>query len=168
MEILLFRHGIAIDRADPACPPDAERALTNKGRKRTKAAARGIKILGYSVDQVISSPFVRARQTADIAAAALGVKGDVRVTDALLWDAEPARLRTELSELAARAKGPECVLCAGHAPHLDVFLAHMLGVPPITELKKAGLAILESGFTEPGDASLVAVYPPRALRALAG
>ena len=163
MLIYLFRHGIAIDRMAPNCPADPDRFLTEKGIRRTETAVQGMAKLGVVVDLVLSSPFVRARQTADIAVRVLGLPCKVHETDNLQWDANPDGLRQELAGL----HDAEAVLCAGHAPHLDVFIGHMLGTPPVTELKKAGLAVLDSSFTEPGDAHLLAIYPPRALRQLA-
>lgn len=140
MRLVLFRHGIAINREDPDCPAEAERFLTDKGIQRTLAAARGLKALGVNPQVVLSSPMVRARQTAQIAAQALGFpEKEIQNTGALLWDAPPAALFRELAKLKA-----EEVLCAGHAPHLDEALAFGLGAAhPFTQLKKAGAACLE-------------------------
>ncbi|MBT8495655.1 MAG: histidine phosphatase family protein [Deltaproteobacteria bacterium] len=164
MLIHLFRHGIAIDRADPKCPEEAERFLTDKGVRRTKLAARGLARLGVRADLILTSPFVRARQSAELAKKALKLKKTkIRDTKALLWDSDPAALRKKLAALET----VEEVLCAGHAPHLDLFIAHMVGTPmPVTELKKAGFATLYTDFTDPGDAVILQLYPPRALREL--
>lgn len=164
MLIHLFRHGIAIDRMAPDCPADSKRFLTDKGKRRTKAAARGLLALGTEADVVLTSPFVRARQTAEIAAEELGIEAPLVETTALIWDRDPQDLA---SELASR-DGDASILCVGHAPHLDRFIAHMVGtVAPVTELKKAGFATIYSDLSEPGDGVLLAVYPPRALRSLA-
>jgi phosphohistidine phosphatase len=164
MLIHIFRHGIAIDRADPECPEEAERFLTDKGVRRTKLAARGLARLGVSAELMLTSPFVRAKQTAEIAQKALKLKDvELRETESLHWDADPALLRDELAALG----GVDEVLCTGHAPHLDLFVASMVGTPmPVTELKKAGFVTLATEFTDPGDAIIHALYPPRALREL--
>lgn len=164
MLIHLFRHGIAIDRADPDCPPDAERFLTDTGIRRTRMAARGLARLGVTAQLVLTSPFVRARQTAELAVNALQLHDvERRETDALLWGAHPEILRQQLASLV----GVDEVLCTGHAPHLDRFVAHMVGAPmPVTALKKAGFAALQADVLTPGGAVLVAAYPPRALRKL--
>lgn len=159
MWVHLFRHGIAIDREDPNCPPDPERELTDKGRLRTAAAASGIAALGISPDLVLTSPFLRARQTAELAVAAVG--GELIETGALVAG-DPERLCAELRE-----RDPLVALCVGHAPDLDDFAAFLIGAAsPVTRLKKAGLASLEVIAARRGGGSLYAVYPPRALRAL--
>jgi phosphohistidine phosphatase len=142
MIVVLFRHGIAQDREDPASPPEAERRLTAKGIRRTHQAARGLARLKLEPQAVLSSPYVRAHETADIAVEELGLEGrEVVLTDALLPEAPPADLLRVLERLEVG-----CVLCTGHAPHLDRFLAHVLGTgSPVTELKKAGAACLDLG-----------------------
>lgn len=140
MLLVLFRHGIAQDRDDPASPPEAERRLTPKGIRRTRQAARGLRALGVDPSAVLSSPYVRARETADLAVEALGLR-DVEIveTEALLPDAPPGDLLRVLERLDAPS-----VLCTGHAPHVDVAIAYVLGAAaPVTELKKAGAACLD-------------------------
>src|ERR1700733_5168555 len=66
MQLYLIRHGIAVDREDPNCPPDTERPLTPKGRKRSHAAALGLRALDVKPDAVLTSPWLRAAQTAEI------------------------------------------------------------------------------------------------------
>lgn len=162
MEIYLFRHGIAIDRADPKCPAEEERYLTKKGVSRTREAARGLAWLGLEPELVLSSPLRRARETADIAVGELELGVEPIETAALLGDAAPSRLLEELAE-----RRPASVLCAGHAPHLDELIAHLVGCDlPFTELKKAGLAVLHADKVAPGKAMLLAIYAPKALRRL--
>jgi phosphohistidine phosphatase len=160
MQLVLLRHGIAQDRAGPDAPTDAERRLTPRGRRRTEAAAAGLRALGVEPRAVLSSPYVRAAETAAIALEALAPPGVAVVpTDALLPDAPPDDLPRVLQRLDA-----QCVLCAGHAPHLDLLIAHLLGAPAtVTELKKAGAACLELGA---GRSRLRWLLEPRTLRAL--
>ena len=142
MIVVLFRHGIAQDREDPDSPPEAERRLTATGMRRTHQAARGLARLKLEPQAVLSSPYVRAHETADVAVDELRLAGrEVVLTDALLPDAPPADLLRVLERLEVG-----CVLCTGHAPHLDRFIAHVLGTSgPVTELKKAGAACLDLG-----------------------
>lgn len=158
MRVILFRHGIAVDREDPACPPDPQRALTPEGVERTRLAAGGLGALGARPALILTSPYLRARQTADLAAEALGVPARaVRTSDALLPEAEPALI---FAELAALAVGE--VLCAGHAPHLDLALAHAVGAPrELTALKKAGAACLDVD-----ERRLIWLVEPKQLRRL--
>ncbi len=162
MYVYLFRHGIAVDRSDASCPPDPERPLTDEGVKRTRAAARGLAALDLAPTAVLSSPYVRARQTADLAVMELGLPGDsVREIPALTPDGDPDEVLTALADVG------DDVLCAGHAPNLDRVIARAAGAPRVfTALKKAGLAVLALAGARPGRGEIVAVYPPRVLRTL--
>src|SRR5215467_4201965 len=85
MQLYIVRHGIAIDREDPKSPPDPERYLTDEGMEKTRQVAKGVAALGITADLMISSPYVRAMQTAEIFAAALDYpKQKIRGTDTLL------------------------------------------------------------------------------------
>jgi phosphohistidine phosphatase len=140
MILYIVRHGIAVDRTDPKCPPEAERPLTAKGVQKTRAAALGLKELKVKPDVLITSPFVRAAQTAEIFAEALNYPtGKIRVSDALKPAANPAEIAKEISHLKAKE-----VMCVGHAPHLDQLISQLAGGRGVfTSLKKAGVASLE-------------------------
>ena len=73
MNLYLMRHGIAVAAGDPSITQDSQRPLTNKGIKRIRRAARGLRRLGIDFDIILTSPILRARQTADIVAATLGL-----------------------------------------------------------------------------------------------
>lgn len=165
MQLVLLRHGIAVDPADPDCPTDAQRPLTERGRRRTREVAGGLAALGVRVEVILSSPLVRAVQTAEIAAERLGLRSDqLRRTNALLPSSAPNGLLAEVQKL-----GPGGVLCVGHAPHLDLVLAAAVtpGSAPFTALKKAGAACLELDFPPTGGrATLLWMMDPRALRRL--
>ena len=82
MELYIVRHGIAIDREDPKSPPDPDRYLTEEGIEKTKQVAKGVAALGIEPDLLISSPYVRAMQTAEIFATAFEYpKQKIRTTD---------------------------------------------------------------------------------------
>src|SRR5258708_1628001 len=78
MHLLIVRHAIAVPHGTPEVPED-ERPLTPRGEKRFRAAARGLARICRPPDVLLSSPLVRARQTADIAPEAWG---DVKVSEA--------------------------------------------------------------------------------------
>src|SRR5260370_4209978 len=100
MRLYLMRHGIAIDREDPDCPSDPERYLTPKGIQRTRAAARGLRALRVKPTALLTSPFVRAVQTGEVVCEVLGLDSkQLRTTDALRPEAQPARLAEELARL---------------------------------------------------------------------
>ncbi|OLD22032.1 MAG: phosphohistidine phosphatase SixA [Acidobacteria bacterium 13_1_40CM_3_56_11] len=115
MQLYIVRHGIAIDREDPKCPPDPERYLTEEGVEKTKQVAKGLAALGVTGDLFLTSPYVRAAQTAEIFASALEyAKQKIRRTDLLLPGAEPSQLFREL----AKEKQASAVFLVGHAPQL--------------------------------------------------
>jgi len=163
MILYLVRHGIAVDRTDPKCPPEAERPLTAKGVQKSRSAALGLKEMGIKPDVLITSPFVRAAQTAEIFAEALGFPtAKIRVTDALKPGANPSDIIKEFAHL----KGKE-VMCFGHAPHLDQLISQLVGARGVfTELKKAGVASLEHTGAQSGW-RLRWLVAPKALRQLA-
>jgi phosphohistidine phosphatase len=161
MQLYLLRHGIAIDRADPDCPAEADRYLTDKGAARMLEAARGIARLDPAPDCVMTSPYTRARQTAAIVAGELGIpEREWITTTALLPGAHPRELYLELKRLRGAT-----VMASGHAPNVDEVIAYALGnAAAATALKKGAMAVLELGELRPGEGLLLALYPPKALR----
>src|ERR1700728_778589 len=161
MILYLVRHGIAVDRTDPKCPPEAERPLTARGVQKTRSAALGLRAMGAKPDVMITSPFGCAAQTAEIFSDALRISVDkIRVNDHLNPAANPAQIIKEITHLRAKK-----VAFFGHSPHLDLTIAHLAGArTPFTELKKAGVACFEqSGH---GAWSLLWILTPKALRDL--
>src|SRR5271156_3075045 len=121
MILYIVRHGIAVDRTDPKCPPEAERPLTAKGVQKTRSAALGLKAMGAKPDVLITSPFVRAAQTAEIFAEALGFAPEkIRVSDTLKPGENPAEILKEIVRLKAKE-----LACFGHAPHLDLMISQL-------------------------------------------
>jgi phosphohistidine phosphatase len=163
MLLYLIRHGIAVDREDPNCPPETERPLTPKGMKRTRAAALGLHALGAKPDTVLTSPWLRAAQTAEIFCEVFGIAPKTIVqTDALKGTSTPAELLRELSRLKSNE-----VFCFGHEPQLHMVIGQVLHTGTrITELKKAGVALLQLERFSPPHGQLLALYPPTALRLL--
>jgi phosphohistidine phosphatase len=132
VDLVVMRHGIAVDRDDPACPDDPARPLTDDGIVRTIAAARGLRALGIAPRTIWTSPFTRSIQTAEIVARAfpntitttteaLAPGGDVDVILRLLADG-----------------GPHLVV--GHNPDLLHLIAVLVSSAPVVGLvlKKAG------------------------------
>lgn len=163
LELTLLRHGLAVDREDWGKQPDLARPLTAKGIRRLHRAARGLAALGVRPELVLTSPAVRARQTAEACAAALHVEpAQLRDEPTLAPDASPEDFLARLEELDAKE-----VVCVGHAPHLDEALAALLGLRHghgALALKKGGAALLRLRSSQPGDASLRALLSPWALR----
>ena len=164
MHLYLIRHGIAVDREDPNCPPDTERPLTPKGIKKTHAAALGLRALDVKPSAVLTSPWLRALQTAEIFCETIGYPSKKIIrTDSLKGTSSPGDLMRELQTMKAKV-----VLAFGHEPHLHLVIGHVLHTSAkITELKKAGLALLELERVSPPQGRLIALYPASALRELA-
>ena len=162
MQLYIVRHGIAIDREDPKCPPEADRYLTEEGIERTKQVAEAVAALGIHADLMFSSPYVRATQTAVIFASELEYpKQKIRRTDSLLPGAEPGAFLREL----AREKDVSIVFCFGHAPHVDGLLAAAVGASRhITSMKKAGVALVELKRLSPPNGQLVWLITPKLVR----
>ena len=162
MQLYIVRHGIAVDREDPKCPPDPERYLTEEGVEKTKQVAAGVAAMGVTADLLFTSPYVRAEQTAEIFAAALEyAKQKIRRTDLLLPGAEPSLLFRDL----AKERQASSVFLFGHAPQLDDIIATALGSKRhLTALKKAGVALIELKRISPPLAALVWLATPKLLR----
>ena len=163
MLLYLVRHGIAVDREDPNCPPDTERPLTPKGMKKSHAAALGLLALKVKPDAVLTSPWLRAVQTAEIFCEVLGISSKKIIhADALKGTSNPAEIFRELAKLR-----PKVALCFGHEPHLHEVIGQVLHTgAKITELKKAGIAWLNLERVSPPHGQLLALYPPSVLRLL--
>ncbi len=163
MLLYLIRHGIAVDRNDPNAPPEAERPLTPKGMQKTRSAALGFLELGAKPDVFLSSPYVRAVQTAEIFAEVVGFPTNkIRLSDALKPAANPAEVVKEIARIRAKE-----IACFGHAPHVDLAIAHLSAArAAFTELKKAGIACFEHSAPQ-GRWTLRWLVSPKLLRDLA-
>jgi phosphohistidine phosphatase len=141
MELYILRHAIAVSRETRGLPRDSDRPLTDKGRSKLRGVVRGMKALGLSFDLVLTSPYLRALQTAEIVADALGVSNKVERTEHLTPDGNPRALITLIaSRGAARAR----VLVVGHEPYLSQLIAVLVSGDERTliTMKKAGLCKL--------------------------
>ncbi len=160
MELYVLRHGIAVERTVGI--KDRERALTPKGRKKTEGLAARLKALEVSFDWIVASPFVRARETAEIMAAKMSYKGELAFIGHLL---PGGNLKLVIKELQNNA-GKKSVLLVGHEPDLSQLISILVtGKPGLRlELKKGGLCKLaiENMFSMPC-AALVWLAPPKLL-----
>ncbi len=162
MDLYIVRHGIAVDREDPKCPADPERYLTDEGKEKSRQVAKGVAEVAAIPDLMLTSPYLRAAQTAEIFAEILEYsKQKIRKSDLLLPGAEPLQLFRELS----KDKDLSTVFVFGHAPHLDDLLATAIGTKHhITSLKKAGVAFVELKRLVPPSGELVWLATPKLLR----
>ena len=154
MDIWLLRHAAAEDRS--ASGRDADRELTPEGLRRAERVARGLAALEPGIELVLTSPYRRARQTAELAARALGLERALRESRALEPQRDPAEV---LEELAAGEGRP--VLLVGHEPYLGALLGLLVGKEGLAlPLKKAAVAWVER---EGRAGMLKALLPARVL-----
>jgi phosphohistidine phosphatase len=162
-EVVVVRHAIAFERDGRRWPDDALRPLTPEGKRRFRKAARGLRRCMARVDTVLTSPFVRARETAAILEEVAHWPA-AHDCDELVPDSPPARLIALLSRRRARR-----IAVVGHEPHLSAFIAACLTQRERLELelRKGGVAHLLFDQRLEGGGRLVAFLPPRVLRSVA-
>jgi phosphohistidine phosphatase len=122
MNVYLMRHGIAVATDDPEVTHDSQRPLTNKGVKRMRRAARGLRRLRIPFDAILTSPLLRARQTAEIVAAALGLEARLEEISGLAPESTVEQLMFGLTRYQDR----EHLLLVGHEPLLSQTIASLL------------------------------------------
>ena len=162
MRLLIIRHAIAAERGTPGMSDD-ERPLTPEGEQRFRKAAKGLARISGRPDVLFTSPLVRARRTAEIAAEAWGRLETVTL-DAL------AQGDDEGLEKALASRGPEdLVVIVGHEPHVSTLLGRLLGSSHGDRLafRKGGAALVELSGRLAQGGQLVWFLPPKTLRALA-
>ena len=164
VRVLVIRHAVAFERDRRRWPDDGKRPLTARGIQKFRKSARGLARLTQPPEHVLTSPLVRAVQTAEILTAVSG------------WPAalETARLapgQTTQQALALVGEhSADCLALVGHEPDLSRFVAIAIGGTASRTsiaLKKGGVACLEFGrAVRPGGAQLMWLATPRLLRAL--
>ena len=143
MKINILRHGIAVMRNDWDVENDSERQLTPKGKRQLRQTAAAMKKMGSRFDLILSSPYLRAKQTAEIVAESLKLKKWIAFSDALAPDGSPEILVKQLNELKP---APENVLLVGHEPYLSRLISRLTtgGTDLTMDFKKGGLCKLET------------------------
>lgn len=169
MQVHVFRHGVPVPRDAENAPPDRERPLTDEGEKLTRRSAKAAAKLGVDADVVATSPLVRARQTAEIAADVLKVPPErVEVLDELEPEADPSETVEVLATLESR-QGE--ILVTGHEPNLHRTASTLMSGSPQgvdVTLGKASLLTLTIPELGPGVRGTVErLVPPDELRAIA-
>lgn len=158
--LYLMRHGIAAERFEPGIHSDADRPLTDRGRRRVRLVAQAMQSMDVQPGLVISSPYVRAKQTAEIVCEVLGIEA-LEFDDRLTPMADPHAVRDLLIEHHHHG---EDVLFTGHQPHMSSTLSYLLsgGMGVALEMRKAGLACLRfPGFSQHPPAQLDWLLTPR-------
>src|SRR5712671_6923681 len=161
-ELYFVRHGLAAERGD-AWPDDTKRPLTDEGMSRMRKAVRGLAHVGVSVEVVLSSPLVRARQTAEIVAAGLDPRPSLVNVDSLAPDGTYAAVVADLEKHARKTR----IALVGHEPMLGELAARLIGSRHPFEFKKGGVCRIDVEDLPPaGPGDLRWMLTPKMLRAL--
>jgi len=166
MRLSLLRHGIAVERGSSGDEDDGERSLTAKGERRMRRSAEGMLALGLTYDLILSSPYLRARQTADIVAQILKTAEGIHLSDRLTPAGSPRQL---LAALQTEYREWQEILLVGHEPYLSRLISTLLtGGPNLSVvMKKGGLCTLDVETVRFGRcASLLSLLSPSQLRRL--
>jgi phosphohistidine phosphatase len=122
MDILLLRHAEAEALGEKNHYEDEARALTEAGRKQVQALSRGLKLLELRLDCIVSSPLLRARQTAEIVMEGLKFPERMLIWQELAPGCSAAKLFQRFSDISGR----ESVLLVGHEPDIGLLASHLL------------------------------------------
>jgi phosphohistidine phosphatase len=163
-QLLILRHAIAMDRdeADALSLSDFERPLTDKGRERMAQVASGIKRTIHEPALILSSPLLRARQTAEILAAQYDT-----VDMDIIEELSPGHSLHQLIAVLQKQQVAAPLVIVGHEPSLSTFAGLLLCGRPFSplQLKKAGAALFEfNQRIDSGCGTLLWLMPPRLLR----
>jgi phosphohistidine phosphatase len=163
MQLYLVRHAIAGTPDPDRWPDDSERPLTKRGWRRFSRAARGMQALVPKVETVLSSPYVRAWETAMILHTDAGWPTPER-RNALTGGPVSGMI-----EVLHSYMGTESLALVGHEPGLSELAGFLLSPerPPALEMKKGAVVCLELHGLDPVEARLLWLLPPRVLRGLA-
>jgi phosphohistidine phosphatase len=144
MELYILRHGLAGEFGDPRYPDDSQRPLTAEGKRKMHLAALGLRAMDIGFDAAFSSPYLRARQTAEIVCNQMECQDILRITGNLEPGRNPLKLINEINEQVGENQR---VMIAGHEPFLSQFISLLISGSndPVLELKKGAVCKLEAG-----------------------
>jgi phosphohistidine phosphatase len=157
MKLYFLRHGLAGSRGRWA-GPDSERPLTDEGIARMEREAATLGALGLSLDVIVTSPLVRAYQTAEIIARKVDLL-DRLVTDERLAPGFGVR---ELRGILDDHPGAVAVMLVGHEPDFSLAVGDLIGGGTVA-FKKGGLGRVDTSDASLGDAELAWLLPPSVL-----
>ncbi len=149
MDLYILRHGIAVEPGTPGYENDADRPLTPEGQRKLRQIADAMEALELSFDRILSSPYLRARETAEIVAEALGARKKLELSDTLTPGGSFKRLVELLNRLEP---SPESVLLVGHEPYLSGLISLLVSGKETfaVVMKKGGLCKLTTGSPRHG------------------
>ena len=164
-EFYIMRHGLASPRGASGITEDAKRPLTPEGRKKTQEIARGLVRIGFELDWIVTSPLVRAVETAGIVSDTLDCKTPMDISDTLRPGGSPEALLAFLAKHPHRKR----ILVVGHEPDLGELAARLIGAGRNARLsfKKGGCCRIDfDEFPPRSPGQLVWWLTPRVMRKL--
>lgn len=140
MNLYIIRHAIAVEPGTPGFEEDSQRPLTEKGRNKMQAIARGLYALDMNLDLILSSPYLRARETADILADVFKMKAKLALSENLIPMSHTDRLIGEISEKYS----VDSLAVVGHEPALSALISTLLAgnLSLLVNMKKGGVCCL--------------------------
>jgi len=140
MRLYLLRHGIAEDKSSSG--RDRDRELTGKGRTELKRVLEVAARAKVKPSLILTSPYIRARDTAALARKALGADEDLLETKALVPEGEPQTVWAEICD----HRKEDSLMLVGHNPLLEQMVAHLLGTSTLRfQFEKAAMVAMEIG-----------------------
>ena len=142
MNLYVVRHAIAVQRGTPGYEDDSQRPLTDEGRKKMKKIVKRLSGLNLELDTILSSPYVRARDTAKILAKEFGGKDRIAFSDNLIPPGNFEKLIQEIQE----KYDVNSLALVGHEPMLSSLISWLTtgNTDVRLALKKGGVAYLSS------------------------
>ena len=159
MNLYIVRHAIAMQRCTPGYEDDSQRPLTDPGRKKMKKIAKRLSGLNLELDTILSSPYVRARDTAKILAKEFGGKDRIALSDNLIPPGNFDKLIQEIHE----KYDVSSLALVGHEPMLSSLISWLTtgNTDVRLALKKGGVAYLSSdNLYQDGRATLAWLLTP--------
>jgi phosphohistidine phosphatase len=161
-EIYVIRHGLAEERGD-AWPDDSKRPLSEDGVSAMRKSARGLARLGVSLDAVLTSTLVRAKQTAEIVAAGLNPRPPVSTAESLAPGGTYQEMMADLEKQTRRKR----IAIVGHEPGIGEFAARLIGSRHPIEFKKGAVCRIDLDAIPPsGPGDLRWLLTPKILRSI--
>src|SRR5258708_10736877 len=167
MDLYLLRHGLAVELDNPDCGRDSERALTGEGKRKLQQVADALQALEISYELILTSPYRRALQTAEIIAEALELTKKIQCTDHLIPGSSGRKLIDYINDLKS---APDSLLLVGHEPDLSRLISLLVAGDSNASitLKKGGFSKLKLESLKYGQcASLEWLLTPAPMRLMA-
>jgi phosphohistidine phosphatase len=167
MNIFILRHGIAVEHGTKGFENDSDRPLTAKGKRQLRKSASAMRRMKLRFDLILSSPYERAKRTAEIVAEELKLKKRLKFSDALRSEGDAEQLVHQVSTLKS---APKNLLLVGHEPYLSQLISRLTSGDEnmAMDFKKGGLCKLEAEQLHYGKcAQLVWLLTPKQMKEMA-